>query len=69
MKLAPFFFSLRLRGLRSSVTAGEAPPFLLVLMRPARTPLGFLSPLSEQDLGIESLIFLPFFFFFSDDVT
>lgn len=67
MKLVPFFFSLCLRWLRSSVTAGEAPPFVLVLMRPARTPLGFLSLLSEQDLEIESLIFLPFSF--SYDVT
>lgn len=57
-----FFFALRLRGLRSSVTAGEALPFLLVLMRPTRTPLGFLSPLSEQDLEIKTLIFLPFSF-------
>lgn len=40
---------------------------MLVLMRPARTPLGFLSLLSEQDLEIESLIFLPFSF--SYDVT
>lgn len=66
MKLA-FSFLLRLRGQRSSVTAGEASPFLLALMRPARALLGFLSPLSEQDLEIESLIFLPFSFL--DDVT
>lgn len=57
-----------LRGLRSSVTAGEAPPFQLVLMRPARTLCGFSSLLSEQDLErlshIEVWLFFFFFFFF-----
>lgn len=63
MKL--FFFCLR--GLRSSVTAGEDLPFLLVLMRPARTLPGFLSQLSEQDLEIKShrVLGLSFFLFFS----
>lgn len=69
MKPAFFFFFSHLRGLKSSVTAGEDPPFLLVLMRPARTLPGSLSPLSEQDLEIKSrrilalYFFLPFAFF------
>lgn len=63
MKPAFFFFS-HLRGLKSSVTAGEDPPFLLVLMRPARTLPGSLSPLSEQDLEIKSCRILALYFFF-----
>lgn len=63
------FFSLR--GLRHSVTAGEAPLFQLVLMRPARTLCGFSSLLPEQDLEIKShrhlalvLLLFPHFLFF-----